>query len=314
MSHSTPTPALPSGIPLSDIHIEYINGNIIVGCVNCANTDGVNPCLSDREKAYLSLQSSLAHFRRRVLEIGIANTYELFCTFTFLAAVGNDIQQVKKLISWMRNHARYKGYTLHFLAVLAPGKDGGHWHWHMLVSGIPREELVLITRDSECLTSSQRKRLWYQQLYHWQPFLDKYGSIHEIVRIGERDMYGNVIEKTGKVIYMSRQYDAVPTEHFPPPKTRKIHSDAKAVRPAHSARCCTSQEDLKAIFTKFGGAMGRWGGRLVVAEEDAPSFLRELEARSLYSESDLLATLEKSKGPAAFTPALPESGGPPSDG
>ena len=289
---------LPHGERSSDIRVDIVNGYIMIGAVNHSNSDSTfhRYCMTDEDKAKLSFWSGLSHFRRRVQEVGIANNYELFCTFTFPSAIGNDIQQVKKMISWMRNHARCKGYTLHYMAVLAPGKKGGHWHWHMLVSGIPKSELELITKDSKCLTSSQKKRLWYQQLYHWRPFMDKYGSYHEIVRIGEIDKYGKVTTQFEKMQYMAHQYDRVPPEHFPPSRTRKVQCDRKAERPYRTLHCITTEKDMQELFKKFESPFGFWGGRVALDKEKAAAFLKELEEKDLLRvDSGFLALLEESK-------------------
>lgn len=289
---------LPPGERSSHIRVDIVNGYTLIGVINHADSSSIlhYSFMSDEAKAKLAYWSGITHFRRRVQEIGIANDYELFCTFTFPAVIGNDIQEVKKMISWMRNHARYKGYTLHYMAVLAPGKKGGHWHWHMLMSGIPRTELELITKDSKCLTSSQKKRLWYQQLYHWRPFMEKYGSYHEIVRIGEIDKYGKVTTQFEKMQYMAHQYDRVPPEFLPPPRTRKVQCDRKTERPYRTLHCITTEKAMWELFNKFDSPFGFWGGRVALNREKAAAFLKELEEKDLlHADSGLPALLEESE-------------------
>lgn len=96
--------------------------------------------LADRskfEKHDDKLPAALSRARRVVLELGLCNPWEYFCTFTISKDKHDRFNLVKwrdTFTQWLRDQ-RKKGYDIQYLLVPERHKDGA-WHMHGFFSGI----------------------------------------------------------------------------------------------------------------------------------------------------------------------------------
>lgn len=133
--------------------------------------------LADRskfEKHDDKLPAALSRARRVVLEIGLCNQWEYFCTFTISKDKHDRFNLVKwrdTFTQWLRDQ-RKKGYEIKYLLVPERHKDGA-WHMHGFFSGVG--PLLVPFREERKQGLKVPDKLVEKGYYDWPAYREKFG-------------------------------------------------------------------------------------------------------------------------------------------
>ncbi len=239
---------------------------------------------TEEERERASVLASVARTRRLVRNYGLSNKFMYWATFTFSEKVWGDEKAMSKFTEWIRNHAYYTKQKVIYLMVVVPNQKDG-WHVHALLRGIPRKELYAITPDMEDITADQRSRICQgMTIYKWSRFDEKYGTHHELVRIGSLDEKGQPIDQRGKVLYMLKQYDKLSPEKVERVK-RRVYATRGLNKPKVHIAYLT-YDDLLDLLAHCGVKPGKFGASLLMDGGKADEMLEHLYHLPSYVEDD----------------------------
>ncbi len=121
------------------------------------------------------LDSSISRAKRGVLEYGLCNSWDYFCTFTLDKSRWDrfDLAKWKKAFSqWLRDQ-RKKGYEVQYLLV-PELHDNGAWHMHGLLSGINSSDVVPF-KELALQGVPLPSKLRNSSYSNWMPYAKKFG-------------------------------------------------------------------------------------------------------------------------------------------
>jgi len=139
-----------------------------------------------------SIYSSLHRARKKIFDYTIANDWELWGTLTLDKTKINryDLDAVqKKILKYLNNIKQRKYPNLTWLIVPEQHKDKA-WHFHLLLSGLPYNELRDIGKTYKNTN---------QKMYNWVDYENKFGFNSfidiSIVAIADKHKIANYITK-----------------------------------------------------------------------------------------------------------------------
>lgn len=124
------------------------------------------------------LDNNISRTKLKIYELGQCNSWDWFCTFTIDGKKYNrhDLKTYHKRFSqWLRDYSKKHGLNIKYLIIPETHKDGA-WHEHGLISGLPKEHLVLFDAEKEKLPKYIREKLFKgEKVYNWVPYAQKFG-------------------------------------------------------------------------------------------------------------------------------------------
>jgi len=122
---------------------------------------------------FKSVYNSLKRAKKSIYEYAIANQWDLWGTLTLDKVKINryDIDEIQKTLTiyLMNKRISYRG--LKWLIVPENHKDGA-WHFHLLLTGLPYEELRDIGKTYKDTGRKMFNWINYEQNFGWNSFID----------------------------------------------------------------------------------------------------------------------------------------------
>lgn len=166
------------------------------------------------------LASSISRTKSKINELALCNGWDYFVTLTFnqkLIGDRHDLRALSKRLRKFINNYNQRTLGAHVRYLLIPEKHkDGTWHFHGLITGMPKEGLRLFSAREHLPNHILKKLRCGGEVYEWLPYRKSFGFCNlEPIQSAERvskyitkyitkDLHNTVTEQNAHLYYASQ--------------------------------------------------------------------------------------------------------------